>query len=224
MTHSERPAPFFGIPSASGLLAALGLLLALAALLPGWLLGADVLLRGPGRGPADGAMVPSTALCLALLNGSLLMQFGHHPIAARWMARIALLIAGIGTLTLMLTHVGADYLAGLTSSPSDRMAPATAIGILLAVICARAGQAATRTSSLALRDLRLFLSIFGLSSALTLLIGQVVARYLFTDVPALAGLSLPTTLAFGLFFGAVVCTAGPAAPAGGGTQAPRQGA
>lgn len=195
--------PFLLHPAA--LLALIGLCLAVAALLPGWLFGADIFLRGPGRGPAEGAMVPSTALCMILLNTALLLDRAGRRGIAKWMARLALLIAGLATAPLLLTGVGADYLAGLTHSPSDRMAPATAIGVLLATICARALQNDANFA----RDIRLATAVFGLSSALTLLISAFFSLPMFHTIP---GLSVPTTLCFTLFFGAVILT--PADPPG----------
>ncbi|MEC7792181.1 MAG: ATP-binding protein [Pseudomonadota bacterium] len=147
----------------------------------GWLLGSEVFLRGLRDLPA---MVPGTALCVAMLGISTLLS-QSRKLSIRALSVGLAIGADLFAVLAFVASTGADAPVG-----GDRMSLAT----LVAVLCLSAAAVASLVPSLQARRVHEAFATFVIVIALAALIGMVIDLDSLFRFTLFQGLSLPTAI------------------------------
>lgn len=178
------------------------LAVSLLVLTHGWMLGHDATVR---LLPEFRAMVPSTALCFALLGIAFTQLF--LPRSGLMIASVAGITGAV--VTICLANLAAVYLLGGTGIDglfrasrfaADRMSILTSFGLLLCAGCILAMLTFRARAS----DAMTTAALVGFSTGLTVIAGHAFDPRSLYDIGLLDGISVPTAFLFSLFFAAVV--------------------
>ncbi|SHH92991.1 hypothetical protein [Marivita hallyeonensis] len=185
--------------SASPVTAIIAVLIAIyatLALVVGWGLRVDLLVRNP---TADAAMVPATAFCFVLSAGAILGALAQNRYMVRTLTAAILVISAVTSFGQISGWTDATGLLFIQVAESERMAPVTAVGFLFVTYAINR-----------LRNGRTFavqaISALGLSSAIG------VAVLAISDVTGLingwflSGVSVQTAALFSILFFALSWT------------------
>lgn len=167
----------------------------------GWMLGHDTTVR---LVPEFRAMVPSTALCFALLGIAFFQLF--LPRGAVVTASVACITGAVVTIcvaNLATIYVvgggGIDWLFRASRFGTDRMAIMTSVGLIVCAACILTILTFRDRAS----DTMTVVALVGVSTSLSVVAGHAFdARSLYT-MRLFDGVSLPSALLFALFFAAV---------------------
>ena len=164
------------------------LLVALAALLHGWILGEELTLPLLPEFPA---MVPVTAGCFALLSLALVFCLrSSGKLAAPFLIGIVTTGAAINFVVVMLGGGAAPEL----------MSAAASAGFLIASLCIALMLRGTEAAAEGLT----YLGLFGLASSLGVILGTFMDPQVMKSLVLFDGLSVPTAGLFAMFFTAVL--------------------
>ncbi|MCT4369931.1 hypothetical protein CLG85_006115 [Yangia mangrovi] len=183
------------------LVLSLSALLLVGAVLAGWLLGVEVLVRGA---PNRAAMVPSTAITFGLLFSGLLIHLQRQPLrgAVLACAAIAAGVALTNSIVIQLGGGGLDVLAE-TRAPSDRMSPGTIAGLIVAAL----GLAGLCSARLCRAEVPVLSAMAGLSGIVAVLFVHNFHRGSPLALPFVEAMSIYTALCLLIFFAALLLVA-----------------
>ena len=163
---------------------------ALLALVAGWFMGIDPLVRHLHSGTA---MVPATSISFIAISVALLAALAHIRLLTQILLAAVLVLVGVTVVTQIFGLSGFARLFVIDTTADERMAPVTAIGFALAVVAInriQAGSAMMVTG----------VSMFGLSGALGVLLTKLESYTGLVEPRFFAGASLQTAVLFALLF------------------------
>ncbi len=182
-------------------LAGTAVAVALAVLVLGWLLGLDAVVR---IRPAFAAMVPSTAVCFALLGTGLLLRVSDPRRQSRTALAMSVLVGAVAALDLAIfwtvSRNGIDGVLFPGRMGRDYMAFATAASFLLGAYCL-AGLSAPRLYHARAVEV---CATLGLMAALVAIVGYAYDSEALYGVFLFSAMALHTAVTFALLFAAIL--------------------
>lgn len=167
----------------------------------GWMLGHEATIR---LVPEFRAMVPSTALCFALLGIAFLQLFlPRGRVVTSSVAWITGVVVTICVANLATVYVvggsGIDWVFRASRFGTDRMAIMTSVGLIVCSACILAILTFRDRAS----DTMTFVALLGFSTSLSVVAGHAFDARSLYKMRLFDGVSLPSALLFALFFAAV---------------------